>query len=237
MMLDEWLPVFEKCELFTGISAAKLQTMLPCFAASLRSCQKGDVLKLTGQPQNSIGLVLEGEIHVQQEDHAGNRLIVGIFSPGELFGEVSAFSGLAQWPNTVLANRKSHVLFIPIEKISEPCCRSCEAHQILIRNMLMIVASKALIMNQRIGYLKLKGMREKLATYLFDLYRQQESTGLTLPMNRENLADYLNVSRSSMSRELGRMRDEGLIDFHRARLVIKDLKALRHLNAIMGKEA
>lgn len=236
-MLDEWLRVLEKSALFAGMSSEQLQNLLPCFTASTRICQKGDVLKLTGQPQNTIGLVLEGEIHVQQEDHVGNRLIVGVFGPGELFGEVSAFSGLGEWPNTVLASRRSQVLFIPIEKISEPCCRSCDAHQILIRNMLMIVAGKALIMNQRIGYLKLKGMREKLAAYLVDQYRQQGSTVLRLPMNREHLADYLNVSRSSMSRELGRMRDEGLLDFHRADLVIKDLTSLRHLNDSIGKDA
>ena len=236
-MLDEWRSVFEKSDLFAGMTADQLQNLLNCFAAITRNCQKGDVLKLTGQPQNTIGMVLEGEVHVQQEDHAGNRLIVSIIGPGELFGEVSAFSGLGLWPNTVLASRRSQVLFIPIEKISEPCCQSCAAHQILIRNMLMIVARKALTMNQRIGYLKLKGMREKLAAYLFDLYRQQNSTVLRLPMNRENLADYLNVSRSSMSRELGRMRDEGLLDFHRADLVIKDLASLRHLNDSIGKDA
>ena len=130
--------------------------------------------------------------------------------------------------------QKGHVLFIPTEKISHPCNKVCQAHQILIHNLLMIVAGKALTMNKRIGYLKLKGMREKLAAYLHDLYCQQGVMGLVLPMNRENMADFLNVSRSSMPRELGRMRDEGLLDFHRSHLLIKDLNALWSLNAVMA---
>lgn len=233
-MADEWSPVLESCALFQGMSAEQIRNLLPCLSASSRSCQKGDVLKLTGQAQNSFGLVLDGEIHVQQEDNAGNRLIIGIFGPGELFGEVSAFAGDGQWPNTVQASKRGHILFIPTEKISHPCCKVCQAHQFLIHNMLMIVAGKALTMNRRIGYLKLKGMREKLAAYLYDLYCRQGVKELELPMNRENMADFLNVSRSSMSRELGRMRDEGLLDFHRSHLLIKDLNALWSQHAVMA---
>jgi CRP-like cAMP-binding protein len=48
-----------------------------------------------------------------------------------------------------------------------------------------------------------------------------------LQMNREALADYLNVSRPSMSRELGRMKDEGVIDFYRSSFVVKDVEALK----------
>ncbi|MEA4887850.1 MAG: Crp/Fnr family transcriptional regulator [Clostridiaceae bacterium] len=229
-MFREWLPVLVQCPLFRGLSQEKIEALMPCFTATVRSCGKGDILRAAGQMQTAIGLVLAGEVHIQQEDFSGNRLIIGVFSPGELFGEVSAFAGLGRWPNTVLASKDSHILFIPIEKISRPCSRVCDAHQTLIRNMLEIVAGKAIFMNNRISYLKRKSMREKLAAYLYDLYCQQDSEHLNLPLNRENLADYLNVSRSSMSREMGRMRNEGLIDFHRSSLVIKNIPAMCRLN-------
>ncbi len=236
-MFREWLPVLVQCPLFRGLSQEKIEALMPCFTATVRSCGKGDILRTAGQAQTAIGLVLAGQVHIQQEDSSGNRLIIGIFNPGELFGEVSAFAGIGRWPNTVLASKDSHVLFIPIEKINRPCSLVCDAHQALIRNLLEIIAGKAILMNNRISYLKRKGMREKLAAYLYDLYRQQDSDYLRLPLNREDLADFLNVSRSSMSREMGRMRDEGLIDFHRSALVIKDIPAIYHLNAAAFEES
>jgi DNA-binding transcriptional regulator LsrR (DeoR family) len=46
-------------------------------------------------------------------------------------------------------------------------------------------------------------------------------------MNRQQLADFLNVSRPSMSRELSRMRDEGIIDFHLSAVRILDIERLK----------
>ena len=226
-MNESWLPSLLKCQLFEGFDAEATKSLLPCFNAESRNFAKGDVLKQTGDPQQTIGIVIEGEVQVLKEDYAGNRLIIGIFGPGEIFGEVAAFAGLNRWPNTVVASTDGMVLYIPFIKITQPCCRVCDAHQRMIRNMLSIVAGKAMIMNNRIGFLKMKGMREKLTAFLYDQYRQSGNKTFLVPMNRDDLADFLNVSRPSMSRELGRMRAEGLIDYFRSSFTILDLESLR----------
>lgn len=125
-----------------------------------------------------------------------------------------------------MASQTAQILFLPISKISQPCCNVCDFHQQLIRNMLNIVAVKALNMNSRINYLKMRGMREKLSAYLFEQYRLTGSRNFLLPVNRDQLADFLNVSRPSMSRELGRMKAEGIIDFYRSAVTLKNLGAL-----------
>lgn len=229
-MYESWLPVLKSCGIFQGLQDGDILDLMPCFGTVSRQFNKGDVISQGGAPQEHIGVVLSGEIHVQKEDYAGNRLIIGIFGPGEIFGEVSAFAGLSVWPNTVLANARSQVLFLPVIKISRPCCRSCNAHQLLIKNMLRLVARKAMNMNNRITYLKIKSMREKLASFLYEQYLQTGNRTFMLPMNREELADFLNVSRPSMSRELGKIRDEGVIDFYRSSFTIKDLQALRQMH-------
>lgn len=229
-MFESWLPVLKTCGIFADMSDADILNMLPCFAATSEVFGKGDVIGQTGSPQASIGIVLEGEVVVQKEDYAGNRLIIGTFGPGEVFGEVSAFAGLHVWPNMVLANIRCQILLIPIDKVTQTCCNICSAHQILTRNMLNLVARKAMGMNNRINYLKIKGMREKLAAYLYEQYQRTGNRTFMLPLNREQLADFLNVSRPSMSRELGRIRDEGIIDFYRSSFTIKDLAALRQMH-------
>lgn len=228
-MLKSDLEVLHQCPLFEGLDDGGIIDLMPCFSPVLREFKKGELLCQAGSPQDSIGIVLSGEIQVQKDDVAGNRLIVGVFGAGELFGEVSAFAGFGSWPNNVTGGTDGCVLFFPYDKISSPCCKACGFHQTMIRNMLHIVAGKAMIMNSRLNYLKLRSMREKLAAFLVDQYRLKGSKTFYVTMNRDQLADFLNVSRPSMSRELGRMKDEGIIDFYRSSFTIKDLDALREI--------
>ena len=223
------LPALRACDLFAHHNDEQILRLLPCFHARIREYKKGEMIAMAGEDQDDFGIVLSGEVLVLKEDYAGNRLIIGMFDTSEIFGEVSVYAGATRWPNSVQANTGCAVMFLPYAKISRPCCNVCESHQLLIANMLGIVARKALNMNGRIGYLTLRGMREKLAAYLYEQYIQNGSRNFLLPMNREQLADYLNVSRPSMSRELGRMRDEGVIDFFRSSFTIKDIASLRRM--------
>lgn len=229
-MVQKWLPILVRCGVFAGLDELDILDLMTCFKPAIKSFNKEDVIIRVGDPQDSIGIVLDGEIIVQKEDYAGNRLIIGSFGPADLFGEVAAFAQTGVWPNGVVANTRCQILFLPIEKYMKPCCKICNSHQLLIENMLRIVARKAMNMNNRIAYLKVKGMREKLAAFLFEQYQQTGNRTFMIPMNREQLADYLNVSRPSMSRELGRIRDENVIDFYRSSFTIKDIDALRRMH-------
>ncbi|MGI6299157.1 MAG: Crp/Fnr family transcriptional regulator [Saccharofermentanales bacterium] len=223
------LPALRNCELFKGHTDEQILQLMPCFCPRIQLFRKDEAIAIAGQPQKVFGIVLTGEVMIQKEDYAGNRLIIGIMGPSELIGEVSVYAGTYRWPNNVFATTASTVMFLPYEKISQPCCNVCQSHQLLIGNMLSIVARKAIAMNNRINYLKLRGMREKLAAYLFEQQLQAGSHNFMVPLKREELADYLNVSRPSMSRELSRMRSEGIIDFYRSSFTIKDLDALRQI--------
>ncbi len=226
-MVQKWLPLLHRCGIFEGLPESDIMDLMPCFMPVIKSYGKDDILIRVGDVQDSIGIVLEGEIIVQKEDYSGNRLIIGTFGPAEIFGEVAAFARTGYWPNMVVANTKCQVMFFPVEKFTKQCCRVCNAHNLLIENMLRIVARKAMMMNNRISYLKVKSMREKLAAFLIEQYHLTGNRTFMIPMNREQLADYLNVSRPSMSRELGRIRDEGVIDFYRSSFTIKNVESLR----------
>jgi CRP-like cAMP-binding protein len=228
-LYEKQLAALRECTLFAGHSEQQILGLLPCFQVRIEQYQKGETIALAGDNQIVFGIVIFGQIQIQKEDYAGNRLIIGLFGSSEIFGEVAVFAGNNSWPNTVQAIANSEVMFIPYQKISEPCCDICESHQLLIANMLRIVAQKALAMNGRIGFLRLRGMREKLAAYLYEQYIMNGNHTFMIAMNREQLADYLNVSRPSMSRELGRIRDAGVIDFYRASFTIKDIAALRKM--------
>jgi CRP-like cAMP-binding protein len=93
--------------------------------------------------------------------------------------------------------------------------------------MLGIISEKALMLNRKVEYLAIKSMRAKISTFLLEQYKKTGKTTFMIPLNRNELADFLNVSRPSMSREMCRMKEEGIIDFHRASIRIINPDALK----------
>jgi CRP-like cAMP-binding protein len=90
----------------------------------------------------------------------------------------------------------------------------------------MIVSERAIALSRKVEYLSIKSIRGKISTYLLEQYKKAGKAIFMLPMNRNEMADFLNVSRPSLSREMCKMRDEGIIDFHRASILVKDVRAL-----------
>jgi CRP-like cAMP-binding protein len=127
----------------------------------------------------------------------------------------------------VVAQTHCSVVFLPPEKIIGICPRSCAGHQQLIRNMLGILSEKALLLNRKVDYLTIKSLRGKIATFLLEQGAIQGKTTFDLPLKRSDLADFLHVSRTALSRELGRMRDEGLFDFYLTSVKIQDREGLK----------
>lgn len=226
-MKAEHIASLVKTPLFSGIGKEDLVSFLICLNPRIQEYAKGEVIALEGDAMGGIGVMLSGEVAVLKETSSGDRMILTVLKPGSLFGEMAAWSAEHRWPATVQAQEASAVLFIPPEKITSPCQKACRWHPAIIQNMLKILSEKALMLNRKVDYLAMKSMRGKLCAYLLERQKLSDSLTFTLPLNRNEMADYLSVSRPSMSREMGRMRDEGLIDFHMSTMKIKNMPAVR----------
>lgn len=233
-MKDKWMENLKMCPLFNGLSDEDLRPMLDCFNPRVLGYKRGEVLCIEGDPQDSIGVILSGKLSLNRENIIGNKMVLAMLEPGDLFGEMAAFSGRRNWPATIEAIEPSEVMFISVERFSIGCASSCESHSMLIRNMLGIISKKALLLNRKVEYLTIKGMREKLCRYMIEQSKENQNTTFDMDMNRNQLADFLNVSRPSMSREFGRMKDEGLIDYYRNTVRILDMDALKEMCAEAG---
>ncbi|KAB2954261.1 Crp/Fnr family transcriptional regulator [Heliorestis acidaminivorans] len=227
--LAEKTHLLAECALFQGIEPLVIDEMLFCLDLKSFRYKKNDTIALAGEPLESIGILLKGEALVLKETAAGHRAIMILLNPGDLFGEMVVFSKNSSWPATVIAQEESEVLFISRRKLLGQCDNSCTWHQKLIENMLRIISEKAMMLNKKVEYLTIKSMRGKLSTYFLEQYRKTGATTFRLPMKRNELADFLNVSRPSMSREMARMREEGLIDFHLETIRIINVEALREI--------
>lgn len=219
-MKEKWIKNLEQSKLFTGITLKETESMLGCLMPRVNTYKKGEFAGHMGETIDGVGILVEGSLSILKENMDGARVIIDIIKPGDLFGEIVVFTEKKFWPATVLANSDSVVLFISPDKFTGGCKNACSFHQRLMLNMLSIISEKALSLNKKVEYLSIKGMRQKLSTYFWEEYKKQGKYIFVLPMKRNELADFLNVSRPSMSREMCRMRDDGLIDFHMSTIKI-----------------
>ncbi len=213
--------------IFHDISPSQLDIMLDCLKPKINTYNKNSYIAVQGEPYTGLGILLSGEAAIIKESASGSRVIMTVIGPGELFGEMIAFSPRKHWPASVSAQSTCAVMFLPPEKIIGECTQACGGYKQLIKNILVLLSTKALMLNQRVEYLAIKGMREKISIYLLEQYKINQKNTFVLPLKRNELADFLSVSRTALSRELGRMRDEGIIEFYRTSVKINNLALLR----------
>lgn len=229
-MEEGWLFALKTCPLYDGISIEELRGILPCMEVKIQTYRHNDLITIAGEPFSEIGVVVNGNIALTKETAAGNRVIISVLSSGEIFGEMFAYSGQSVWPITVIAQTNCTIVYFPQEKIIGCCEKVCFCHKQLILNMLKIVSRRALLLNRKVLYLSIKSLRGKISTYLLEEYNKKGSKTFQLNLNRNDWADFINVSRPSLSRELGKMRDDGIIDFHGSAVKIIDHAALKELS-------
>jgi len=215
--------------LFDGISANELDIMANCLQPKVCTYEKNSYITIGGEAFIGLGILLTGEAAVIKENIVGKRNVMTILKSGDIFGEMIAFSGQHDWPASVFAQTPCLVIFLPPEKITGNCANACVSHTQLIKNMLSILSEKALLLNRKVEYLTISSMRGKISTYLLEQYKLTGKNVFNLSLSRNDLADFLNVSRTALSREMGRMRDEGLIEFYRATIKINNFQTLKKI--------
>lgn len=212
--MEQFFPVLNKCALFRRIEEKDIGPLVGCLGAQVRSYKADDYIFLSGDEINSIGIILSGIVEIMKENLAGNKHIVAFLGPSDMFAEGIVCTVKRISPVTVHVKEDAKILLIPYERIIKSCGNSCLFHINLIQNMMVVLGEKNVNLNRKLELLTLKGMREKIASYLINESNERESNMFQIMLNRTELADYLNVSRTSMCRELARMKEEGLIDFY-----------------------
>ena len=207
--MEKYLELLETLPLFDGINRNDIPVILNRLKSTASSYEKGEYIRLEGDAADFIGIVLEGEIHVLQDDYYGNRNINFSFHAGDMFAEAFACAEAAELPVDILATSRAYILFLDRSMLFGECSKTCAFHSILIRNLLKIVAGKNMLLNQKLSYSSHKTTGEKIMAYLSDQAKLHHSSEFIIPFNRQELADYLGVERSAMSAEISRLQKQG----------------------------
>lgn len=203
-----------KIPLFKNLNDDDITKILTFIQAKKRVFQKGEFLINSGESVKKFGIILKGSAHIITEDFWGERSLITDVQEGDIFGEVYAIMYPKICEVSAVASEETEVLFIEAKKIMS-CTVCCDLHSVLMQNVIEMLAEKNLILTQKIRHMSKKTTRNKLISYFSAESVKNNSNDFDIPFDRQQLADFLSVDRSAMSKELSRMRDEGFINFRK----------------------
>lgn len=214
--MKDFFDILRECPLFDRIGDESLKEMLGCLNAKECSYKKGDAVFAEGDKAKYLGIVLEGSVQLVRVDYYGNRSILTNIEPPQLFGEAFACAGLKSLPVDAVAATDTRILLLDAQRIARPCGNACPCHGQTILNLLHIVTKKNLVLHQKIEITSKRSTREKLMTYLLLQAKNAKSHTFTVPYDRQELADYLEVDRSGLSAEISKLRNEKVLECRRS---------------------
>lgn len=176
---------------------------------TLKEYRKHEVVHLQEDPCTSLDIVLDGGLSVEKVDEDGNLFTVATFGRGAVVGGNLLFASSNRYPHTITSSLDSKVLRIGTSTVFA----LCKDHPQFLRQFLRSVSDNTVLVNEKLAEVVQRTLRRKLETYLMAESIRQGSTHIVLPVTKSRLAQMLGVSRTSVSRELGRMRNEGLLHY------------------------
>ena len=201
----------KKTVIFRGMNDDELDAALSALNSSEKKYTKDEVILHAGSITNMMGLVLEGTVRIESNDMWGNRTILSHVGEGQVFAETYAMAKDEPMLVDAVANEKCKILML---RIGSP--GSCSQDPSLWRlklttNILDVFMRKNLMLAGRSFHTSPKSIRGRVMAYLNSVSLQNGSDEFDIPFDRQQLADYLNVERTALSKELGKMQKDGLI--------------------------
>ena len=190
--------------LFQGIREHEIEAMLTCLSAEERTYGKDAYIYRAGDVTGRLGVVMEGAVNIIKDDVWGNRKIIENIGGGQIFGETYACLKGEPLMVDVQASERSRILFMDVNRILTTCSSSCDFHNRLIRSLMYVLAGKNLMLTKKMDIITPKSLRERVMVYLSQESVKQGCRTVTVPFNRQQMADYLSVDRSALSAEIGR---------------------------------
>ena len=204
-----------KLPIFYNLKNEEIINILNFFNYSKEDFEKNNFIFEIGKPISKIGIILSGEINIIKEDFWGNRNILNKFKSGEIFGEVFALAKVS--PNNILVetSQNSKILFLDLTNFSIDNENNSNEILKFLSNIFKISLKKNILFTEKLEHITKKTIREKIISYLSTEALKNSSNSFFIKFDRQELADYLFVERSALSRELSSMKKDGLIEYNK----------------------
>ena len=198
----------KECTIFKNFSIDEIIEIFSVISFYEKDYKKNDIILAENTKVEYFGIITNGKIALSNFDYFGNRNILNVFEKGDSFAE-ALVSLEIQIPHEVISLTDSSIVWIQYKSLSKSLY-----YQKILNNLLNIISTKNLILNKKLQILSKRTTREKILEYLSNQKKALSlDSNFEINLNRNEMADYLALDRSNLSRELGKLKKEGIIDF------------------------
>jgi len=217
--IDQYLDALAGLSLFNSFSREELAKIFNSSGYDIKCYTKDQIVHLQNEVCQAMDIVLEGKVAVQKIDEEGNLLTINVFSAPDVIGGHLVFSTNNFYPMTVVSETDTVILHLPREFIIELGRRNFN----FMVALLGTISDRMLILADKIRTISHKTIRRQIVAFLTYEHHLQKSPVIRLNYSKKELAERLGVQRSSLSRELNKMRGEGLLEYDARTIAIRDL--------------
>ncbi len=217
----------KKNPLFYNMTDKEIEAMFDCLSARIEKKSPRDIVQRPNEQIKELCIILEGNLVEFTVRPNGERTVVSSKVDGDMFGLPQCYSLSDKAETFITAATEACLLYIDGQSILSSCEKACACHRKLTENLVKTLCETITELKCNNDFITIKGMRKKIAKFIYDKYLEQGTKVVQLGVDRNGMAKYLNVSRPSMSREMINMREQGIFDFRKDLITIKDPEALR----------
>ena len=219
------IPVLINNPLFRGITPEKLSANLEEISFHTRSYKTGEILARQGDVCNRLVILTKGSVRGEMIDYSGRLIKVEDIAAPRAIALLFLFGEENRYPVEVTANEPTEVIEIPKTSVLE----LFRKNEQFLENYMNLSANYARTLSDKLFFMSFKTIRQKIASYLLRLYKQQQQLHITLDRSQQELSDYFGVSRPSLARELAHMQEDGLLTADRKQITILQKEELVRL--------
>jgi len=218
-MLLTYVPLLKNFDLFKDLSFEELNYLFTKDLYEISNYKKNSVIYFQNEKCTRFDIILKGTITVQEIDSKGNVLTISNFTVGDVLGGNLLFSYRNFYPMTVLSKTDAIILHIKKDLI----LKLCQINMAFLNNFLGSISDKTLILTDKIKSLSMKTIRQCITDFLIYESFSQNSMIIKLDYTKKELAEKFGIQRASLSRELNKMRKDGLIEYDARSITIIDI--------------
>lgn len=225
-MMESFISLLKTIDLFKHFETDILKGLFKNDSYVIKKYKKNSIVYVQNEKCLSLDIILHGTVAVQKIDSNGNVLNVYDFTVGDILGGNLIFSKRNEYPMTLISKAESLILHIKKNMILE----LCKTNKHFLQEFLALLSDKTIMLTNKIKSLTMKTIRQRIIEFLLYETYFQKSTTIKLSVTKKELAERIGVQRTSLSRELNKMKKDNLIDYNVNSIAIKDLEFIKRLH-------
>ena len=223
--MDKYWQILTTCIIFKGLTETEIENELRKVPFQVKIYKTKETIALSDETCNSLLIVLKGMVKGEMTDFSGKVIRIEELNEGKPLAPAFLFGKNNQYPVDIISTKATTILVIPKTSL----LTLLKSNNIILNNYLALISNRAQFLTSRIRFLSFQSIKGKVAQYLLELSKRQQSNHIELTASHNELSELFGVARPSLSRTIRELDHQELIKAQGKKISILNKDELRKL--------